>query len=161
MDKFQEWAKGDRAIRPKGEEMDRQKGSRRQLTGRNDDENVVGEGVKWHVYPEVKHALDRLIEDYQWRQKLGDEAIAGVDMRHAHNIMGRFLCWLLSLSPEDLDRIQREGEPLFRATEALPVKNMNRELPFPKRHDSVFGPEKDGGYTHGTQGNGRARHKRA
>lgn len=88
----------------------------------------------------------------QWqrsRHRAGREVPSGERRGHNH-MVSRILYWILSLSDEDRERIQKEGGKLYDRLFEMPEGYMG-PLPLERRTESVFRPADtiDSGRTNG------------
>lgn len=80
-----------------------------------------------------------------WRSRLSDEERAalpkGEEGHHSHQ-WERVICWVLALSDDDYDRIQREGRALVEAVRAADPDTRRRAAAIVPRRESVLAPER-------------------
>ena len=105
----------------------------------DDDTRRTRKGLRGEVDVAIKREFEHYVEDdNDLRMRRGEWLSPGEQKGTAYAVED-LVCWFLSLSDADRERIRKEGRALRDQVAALPPDE--RELPFGQRADSVFRPD--------------------
>lgn len=89
------------------------------------------------AYPELAEALKSYSTRMAWRRKNRGEQVDPGELKGHSYVMGRMMCWFLTLNEADRARIQEEGQKLMDRLHELPA-DYEGPLPFGPRTESAL-----------------------